>query len=334
MTRQDAAGQDRVLRRKLAESGDQRPGGDWAARAWRVAFPRAAREGIGLDLSVQALRDERQSLAELLELLPDRALLAVLEGPGSGLGLLAVSGDLLAAVIEMQTLGRCAATPARPRRPTRTDAALTAGLVDRAMALLDQALARSEDLTWAGGFRYASFLDEPRALGLLLDDLPYRLLGCDLDIGTGPRQGRILLALPAQGRGPRPALPPPPGPAEDPAPWQGQLQSAVMAAEVTMIATIGCIRLPLGRIMALAPGMVLPLTGGGLDQVALLGPGGAVAGRGRLGQHRGQRALKLGPLAQNAVPAPVSPPEPAAQSALPDAARQEAASPPIVARSA
>lgn len=288
------AEQGSILRRKLATARPVETGAETGGRAWRVAFARAARDCIGLDLAVPILRDDRRSLGELLDLVPDRALLAVLEGPGQGLGLLAMSPDLLAAVIEMQTIGRVTATAPLPRRPTRTDAAMSARLIDVALATLETALATSPDLTWTAGFRYASFLDEPRPLSLLLDDVPYRLLVCDLEIGGGVRQGRVLLALPAEGRGPKPA----PAPPADETPvtaqaWAAAMQGAVLGSEVTLEGVIARTRLPLAQAMALEVGMILPLKGARIDQVAVSVPGGVVVATGKLGQHKGMRALKL-----------------------------------------
>ena len=49
-------------------------------------------------------------------------------------------------------------------------------MVDAALEGLEIALAEEADLIWADGFRYASFLDDPRPLGLLLEDIAYRCL--------------------------------------------------------------------------------------------------------------------------------------------------------------
>ena len=309
-----------ILRRKVAVRKADK-GAETGARAWRTAFARVARDRIGLDLAVPSLRDDRRSLAELLDMLPDRALLAVLEGPGHGLGLLAMSPDLTASVIEAQTTGRVTASPPLPRRPTRTDATMSAGLIDGALAALETALAQSPDLGWTAGFRYASFLEEPRPLGLLLDDIPYRVLLCDLDIAAGARQGRVLLALPAEGRGPKPAPAPPAD--ETPATalaWQAALTGAVMGADVPVEAVIGQIRLTLAQAMALEPGMVLPLAGARLDGITLRGPGGQPMGRGQLGQHHGMRALRLrdmgaAPPASDTAPPATAPVRPVGQTA-------------------
>lgn len=315
-----------ALRRKLAVARPAETATETGARAWRVAIARAARDCMGLDMAVPVLRDDRRSLGELLDLIPDRALLSVLEGPEQGLGLLALSPEVLAAVIEMQTIGRVTAAAPSPRRPTRTDAAMSVRLVDTALAGLESALATSPDLTWTAGFRYASFLDEARPLGLLLEDVPFRVLSCDVSMADGARNGRILLALPAEGRGPRPAMPPPLG--ETPVTaqaWQAALDGAVLGAEVGLDAVIARLRLPLALAMALQPGALIPLREARLDGVALMTPGGETVATGKLGQNRGMRALKLRFLADAAAPPrpapamtlPAETPEPLAMPAAP-----------------
>jgi flagellar motor switch protein FliM len=142
------------------------------------------------------------SLTELLELPEELALLAVVEGPGDGLGLMALTPPVLASFIEVVTTGRLSRAQAQPRKPTRTDAAMAAGLIDSILTELEVALAGGADLSWAGGFRYASFLPDARPLGLILDDQAYRVLTVALTFatGAGARQGEVLLALPARGR--------------------------------------------------------------------------------------------------------------------------------------
>ncbi|MDR5652087.1 FliM/FliN family flagellar motor switch protein [Ruixingdingia sedimenti] len=317
-----AAGGRDAIRRKIGAAqtaGMQGDGGaETGARAWRLSLGRAAQAELGLALEVTALAEGRRSLPELLELLPERALLAVLEGPRDGLGVLALSPDLLAAVIEMQTIGRLAPVPPLPRRPTRTDAAMAAGLIDRALADLDQALAEVEDRVWASGFRYASFLEDARPLGLMLEDQAYRTLSATLDIGAGLRQGAALLALPAAGRGTRPATPAPaPGAragAAQARAWTAGMEAVVMATQVRLDGAIARIRLPLSAVLGLAPGAVLPLGAAALDAVALETADGGRIALCRLGQNRGQRALRLTRVEDLPVPpdTAAAPPRPAA----------------------
>jgi len=295
MADSDMAGSAAVLRRKIEAASKLKAGPETGARAWRVALARAARDGLGLMLDAVSVRDDRQSLVELLELPPDRSLCLVLEGPAEGLGLLVLSPEVLASVIEVQTMGEVSAHPPLLRRPTRTDAAMSVRFVDHALGLLENALAASVDLTWTAGFRYASFLEDARPLALLLEDIPYRILRLDLDIADGRRKGQVILALPAEGRGPKPRSQPRarPDTPEQERKWQAGLSEAVSGAETLLDAQIARFRLPLQQAMALEVGMILPLGAARVDMVALIGTEGAQIAQGKLGQHRGMRALRL-----------------------------------------
>ncbi|MDO8882724.1 MAG: flagellar motor switch protein FliM, partial [Pseudotabrizicola sp.] len=108
-------------------------GGPGADRAWRLGFARAARDMMDLPVDFVSLTTARLSLAELLDLPPERALILMLEGPEEGLGLLILSPDLLTALIEVRTLGKCGTQAPDPRKPTRTDAAMVSPLADLAL---------------------------------------------------------------------------------------------------------------------------------------------------------------------------------------------------------
>ncbi len=293
-----------VIRRKVQRAAmAQAEGGPGADRCWRLALARAARDAMGLGLEVRQLTLIRRSQAELLELPPDLAFLAMLEGPGDGLGLLALSPSVLASMIEVQTMGRVSPQPVTPRKPTRTDAAMVAGMVDAALAGLEDALAEEADLVWAGGFRYASFLEDARPLGLLLEDHPYRVLTADVVLADGVRVGEVLLALPAEGRGRRPDRKP--GALDHAAiagpMFSAALSEAVMGADAALQAVICRMQMPLHAVMGLAVGDVLPLAQSTLDQITLEGADGRAVGQGRLGQSRGLRALRLMDAAETAA---------------------------------
>jgi flagellar motor switch protein FliM len=302
-----------TLRRKIAirrGDGARTEGPETASRAFRLAFARAARDEVGLDVEVTRVTDHRRSLAELLELPPDRAFLAVLEGPEGGTGIMALPPALVAALIEVQTIGRVTGRPPPPRRPTRTDAAMVAGTVDRAMRDLEAALAEAPDLTWAGGFRYASYLDDPRPLGLVLEDQPYRVLTADIGIDGGAAHGAIILALPAAGRGPRPqtGAEPAPDAAATARAWSQGLAATVITAEVQLDAVLTRFRLPLAQVMALTPGALIPIGSASVDSVALEAAGGHRVAEARLGQNRGLRALRLSRIGEDASPRPPAEP--------------------------
>ena len=286
-----------VLARKVAQaSAVTMQGGPGMDKSWRVVLARAARDTFALGLEVTQLNQSHASLAEVLDMPPDRAMIAVLEGPRDGLGLMAISAPLLAAMTEMQTIGRVSATAPVPRRPTRTDAAMVAGFIDTALAGLDVGLAESTDLVWAGGFRYASFLDDPRPLGLLLEDIGYRVLVADVTVELGVRAGQILMALPAAGRGQRPkAAAPAMSTVGMTRAFQVDLSEQVEDATCVLQAVVHRLTCPLATVIALQVGDVVTMPMASLDRIWLEGLDRQRLTDGRLGQNRGMRAVRLLP---------------------------------------
>jgi flagellar motor switch protein FliM len=282
-----------VIRRKIDRARPtQAEGAPGADRGWRLALARAARDAMGLDLDFRSLSIARMSLPEILEIVPDRALLGLLDGPQGALGVIMLAPTVTATFIEKQTLGRIAAQPPVPRKASRIDAAMVAGVIDRALAGLDEVLTEEADLVWAGGFRYASYLEDVRPLGLLLEEEAYRVLSADIALGESGREGRVILVLPATGRGATPV--PVPGEVEVEAPlFTASLSAQVMQADCRLDAVIGRLTLPLRQIMALAPGETLILPLAALDALSVETIEGQRVAGARLGQHRGMRALKL-----------------------------------------
>jgi flagellar motor switch protein FliM len=292
-----------VIRRKIGAAAAV-PEGRGAAVAWTQALARGAREAAGLDLSCDPAEAAVVALTEVLEHLPDRGLIAVIEGPRAATGVIVLSAEFLAALVERQTLGRVTGRPVVPRRPTRTDAAMAQGMVDACLAALDEAMAEDADRVWAAGFRYASFLDDPRPLGLLLEDADFRLIRAEATLDGGVRRGLVLLALPAEGRG----TAPPPGRNEAAGAaalvFSAGLAEQVKASHANLGAVLARVTLPLSQVMALAPGEVLRLGAAALDRIDIDGPDGVRVAGGRLGQSRGMCAIRLDPDAEMAARGP------------------------------
>ena len=288
-----------IIRKKVAAARSNQPeGGPGADRAWRLALARAANDILALPLEVARLSVNRRSLAELLELAPERALIAVLEGPAEGLGILMLSPPVLSAMIEMQTIGRVSSSAPPVRKPTRTDASMVADMIDQALQELESGLESDPDLIWAGGFNYASFLDDPRPLGLLLEEEHYRVIQAELRLGNGAKSGGVMLALPAEGRGRAPK----PAPTATPAPvaaalFSKALSDQVMRTEADIAAVLHRFTVPLSFVMALKTGDLVPLSTAALDRIVLEGLDGRPFASGRLGQNRGMRAVRLAPQA-------------------------------------
>lgn len=284
-----------VLRKKLLAGKAPGPdGGPGADRAWRLAFARAARDMMKVPVDFTALSVARMSLTEILELPPERALILMLEGPEEGLGLLVLSAEVYSALIEMMTIGRCSATLAEPRKPTRTDAAMLSPLADLALGNLQEALTEDGDLSWTSDFHYASFIEDARPLGLMLEEMPYRVLNAQVSLAQGAREGGVLLILPSEGRGQKPRLRAGtvPDAVARPA-FAAALKARVEEADCVLEAVVARLSMPLAATMRLSVDMLLPLPSAALDQISFEGLDGRRVATGKLGQNRGMRAVRL-----------------------------------------
>ena len=298
-----------VIRRK-AEAG--RPAADGtpltAERAIGQALSKAAQDMFALPLQVAAISEGRRSLADLPEALDPLSLIAVIEGPDEGLGIVALPPETLSVLLEVQTMGTLAKAAPPPRKPTRIDASMVVDFLDTVLAEIEETLAETEAVIWAGGFRYASYLDDPRPLGLLLEDVGYRLWQVEMGFGVGgERRGRLVWAVPVNGRGQ--ALRRWPGAAEalpvsgpgavaaleaqKAAEWQNRLHASVMGAATQIDAVLDRVSLPLSAVLRLRPGMSLPISADALENLTLEGAGRRCLASARLGQHRGLRAVRV-----------------------------------------
>lgn len=232
-----------------------------ALGAWVLSLARAARDTIGLEIVADKSVAGRYSLPELLERRMERALIILLAGRDDALGLLVISAEAMAGMIEMQTIGRLSASAPLSRLPTQTDAAMVAVLVDQALDDLDRSMTESIDVDWPGGFRYASYLETARPLGLLLEEGTYKAFEIDVSLGGGIRKGSILLAVPAdRKRAVLPAKPEQTALAQNLV-FKAALTEQVMVADAAMDAVLASVTLPLQKLLAFGAGDQIPLAG-------------------------------------------------------------------------
>ncbi|MCC5957221.1 MAG: FliM/FliN family flagellar motor switch protein [Natronohydrobacter sp.] len=258
----------------------------------RVAFGRMAADCPGLDAVVQKVDIRQGALAEVLDLMESGVFLALLEGQGDGIGLLTACPMLMAGMIEAQTTGRVdTAMPAR-RKPTRTDAALIAPLIDAFLRQIDLRCADLPQADMVTGYVYGSYLDDPRPLGIVLDDGMYHILHLRISLGFGAKEGDVFLILPDT-----PAQTPK---GKDAAPdinaerdWQARIETAISSSEVVLNAMLGRVRITLTDALRLRPGDILRLPESALETLTVETINRDAIGIGRLGQARGQRAVRL-----------------------------------------
>ncbi|MGQ0611160.1 MAG: FliM/FliN family flagellar motor switch protein [Paracoccaceae bacterium] len=283
-----------VIRRKTRKATRVDPSPEaaqGAERSWRMALARTARDQLRVPLDVVQTSMAERSLAELLDLAPERGFIAVLEGPAQALGVILLAPDVLAAMTEALTTGLVSAQPAPDRRPTRTDAAMLAVVIDAALAELDAGLAEPGLADWARGYRYAAFLEEIRPLGLLLEDAPLTVLSCEVRLSMGAKAGAILLALPAGLSRPLGAQAAADG--AGPHDFAQGLAAQVMGAEGLLDGVLARVSMTLAQVMDLEAGQIVALGGATVQRITLAGLDGRQVWEGRLGQSRGLRAVRL-----------------------------------------
>jgi flagellar motor switch protein FliM len=274
-------------------------------RALTDACIRVSDKLLSLQVVGQSCQMSRVSLGELLDMLPDKSLLAVIEGPGEAQGLLALDPMLFSALIEQQTRGTVNPVAPAARRATRTDATLISDWIDKVLALFGTSLQATGDVRWSYGYTYSTALPDPRPLALLLDETTFVVLNQTLSIGSAEREGTALLAMIADGRGPEPVIASKPqvvdskpaasvtGAPSDPEKWQEDLGAAVQTATVELTAVLHRIPMSISSISKLEAGdtISLPLTSVGAVRVEDLN--GQVVAEGRLGQLNGMCAIRI-----------------------------------------
>lgn len=289
-----------VLRKKTEATRAAVSGGPVTPeRAIRHVFAKVAQDSLELPLEVRDVRITQMSLTEICDAFEPLSMLAVIEGHKESFGVIALPPMMFSSLIEVQTMGRLGKTPPAARKPTRVDASMMQGVLDELMGGLTQALCESDDITWAGGFRYASHLDDPRPLALILEEITYRVIHIGLRIGPGgERETQLLWAVPARGRGPGPVKPEQPVVQSEldqaaQMHWFTQMEHTVMGTRAQLDAVIYRWRLPLSEAMGLRPDVVIGLPQGALENIMLEAPGGRLVGHAKLGQYSGKRALRL-----------------------------------------
>lgn len=254
------------------------------------AFGRMCAAYPGLDGQVSGLSRKTVSLAELVELTEPGMFLALLEGPGDGMGMVWLCPVALAALVEAQTTGQVRAVtgPAgAPRLPTRTDAALLAPMVDMFLHHIGGRCAELPEAGLVTGYQYGSFLDDRRPIGVVLEDEEYELFSMRIALAQGAISGTWTLVVPC------PSKAVPAARTEDADDWTQRLSQTVERSPVSLNAVLCRFKLSLHEALGLTEGDVLRIPESALEALELSAQGGAQVAEGRLGQARGFRAVRL-----------------------------------------
>jgi len=251
----------------------------------------------GLQLAVTDVHADKQSLTPLLDDLPTRGLFLRLAGPNASNGFAIVDAALLTSIIEMQMTGRVMGGEVADRTATGTDAAICEDILNDFLATFAVALTGLPDWGWAQGYKVGGKVDGARALGLLLEDVAFRVFAITIDIAGGQRSGVLRLAMPAQGRGAGAGAG-----AESDEKWTRALLASISQAEASLRVVLHRRAMALSQVDELRVGELLTLPMEAMGEVRLETASGECAAIGRLGQIRGMRAIKIAGAEPQALP--------------------------------
>lgn len=259
-----------------------------SSKAIRLAITRAADKTHKMALSVSALREEVVSLEDMLAAIEPEMMLLGMQMDGRAQGIAAVGLELRAAVLELQTVGRVLEGAAEDRAPTETDARLSVPLITAFLAHLQTTASQTALDGWGEGFTVGDRFQSPRAAGLILDDVKFRVIRISVDLGHGGRTSDLSIALPSRAKCSEKVVK-----ADDTGNWETRFQSVVNASPAKLDALLHRFKLPLYRAQGLAVGQVIPLPGCTVSSIQLLAGDGRRVATARLGQSGGMRAVRI-----------------------------------------
>ncbi|WOI55272.1 FliM/FliN family flagellar motor switch protein [Palleronia sp. LCG004] len=257
------------------------------SRVWRRAVSHGFTRAIGLETVIEDVIEEPIAPEEIARRAGPGALAVLLDGP-HGYGVAIVSHDLLAAMLEVQTLGRVQTRKLSARPVTATDAAMVADPIDRVLTAQETLVAELPPKAMASGYRYATRVENLVEIALSLEDEVHDLFSISVTAGPGgPRNGRLDIVLPRCPKEPVSA-------AGESREWGDQIEARVLGAEVVLRAELARLSLSVGEIEALGPGDTLTLGRHSMGAVRLVAQGNHPLCFGRLGQSAGRKAVRIG----------------------------------------
>ena len=278
------------VKRRLAGEGRPPPeiGRVTPELALRLAVARAGDDCMEMEVIATSVEMSRSVLTPLVEGIEEHSLLALLQGECGRLGLALFNPQLMAALIEKQTTGRVVPSPAVPRAPTRTDAIMC---VDFCNAILDRFHAETLEASLPvapalAGFQYAMALEDPRAIQMALEDIPYRVFHVTIDLERKSKEGQMTLVMPYDLPRAKPATG-----ACDAGDQEGAMAEIAMDTQTDMNAVLHRVEMTLADVTALTVGAQISVPRDAVVRVMLEDIFGEKISLGRLGATAGHRAV-------------------------------------------
>ncbi|MCR8825766.1 FliM/FliN family flagellar motor switch protein [Pseudosulfitobacter koreensis] len=283
-----------VLHRKTAAGQQQHQARSvTVAKAMRLSIAKVAKDVFNMAMQAIGLVVEERSQEACIEMMDDIALLVLLDGPQGRVGAAMIDAGLVGGLIQQQTMGRVLPAMDDPRPMTETDAAMCAPMLDALFERAANAVEDEADRALLQGYSFGVRAEEPRLVGMALEEPVYRVIRLTLDQARGARQGDLVLFLP-------PVADPDDGTRSiaDHAEVSAEgatanLTDVVMHLEAELMVQLCQLRMNLADLTGLAAGDTLLLPLGTFPKTRIIAQSGKCLGTGTLGQVDGLRALKL-----------------------------------------
>ncbi|MGR3711494.1 MAG: FliM/FliN family flagellar motor switch protein, partial [Shimia sp.] len=257
-------------------------------KAMRLGMALAAQNGMELACEVSRIQRSTLSHETLVGMLDSDSLLAILEGVNGARAALAIDGQMLAGLVEHQTLGRVLSGAASPRKPTLVDAALVTPFVEDTLARFVNLLSTDEAPAWLQHYKFGAVTEDTRTLSLSLKAHEFHFLMLDVSLEGGAKSGTIGIAFPDFED-----VTEEPFEEEETETGAESLQAGMLQANATLTAVIGRLNMTIGETQTLRVGDVLTLPMDGPRETTLETVDGARVTAVNLGQINGMRAVRM-----------------------------------------
>lgn len=288
MSTEPASSETSIIHRKAKVARDGFDAREMSpVKALRLALAKAADTEFGLAVTVRTVEQDALPHAKIEPMAGEESLLILLDGAEQVRGVAILDIQLVAALIEVQLMGRVEQREAAFRPYTRTDAAITQPLLNTMLERFDTTLQNAVVEECTHGLRFGDKVEDARSLALALGAPVFDHFRLTLDLGSGAKTGQLDLLLPK-----RPAKRGSPQ-SEGELSLSARIEENALNAPVTLNATLGRMHLPLDEVSAWKRGTVLPLGRSAFNEARLLGACGHLVSAVKLGQLHGFRAVRI-----------------------------------------
>lgn len=284
---------NKILERKAANGRDTHLARAMTVqKAMRLTLAKVAEDRLDLAMAMLSVALKDVENEDLPELLQADQLLILLENNRGQIGLAMLDQSLVGSLVQQQTMGQVQETSSEERQPTRTDASLAAPLLDEFFERLENLLEKPSDQKTFQKYRFGDMAEDTRLALMALEAYEYKCFTITVDIARGVRQGVITLLLPSPGQEEPEQFPEDDVTQEDDV-EKPDMTKTVLQLEADLKIVLCKLRVSLGDMQQMKPGMVIALPQNAFPDVSVVDVEGQTIAKGLIGQVDGQRAVKF-----------------------------------------